>query len=109
MLREQQRWDDLGGRLYVAAALELRRGLPERSSVLLGAASRHVDHVEFFDELVLPELADLRQRLTIQLGTDSFDRAYRHGAALSLDDVAGLLESPPRPDDVDACERVKHS
>ena len=95
MLREQQRWEDLGRRLHVAAAVEFRRGRSERSAVLLGAALRRADRMEFFEELVLPELADLRERVTAQLGADSFERAFRRGAGLSLDDVATLLESAP--------------
>ena len=93
MLREQHRWEDLGRRLHVAAGVELRRGFSERSAVLLGAALRRADRMEFFEELLLPELADLRDRLTAQLGADSFERAFRRGAGLSLDDVARLLES----------------
>jgi hypothetical protein len=95
MLREQQRWEDLGRRLHVAAGVESRRGFSERSAVLLGAAYLRADRMEFFEELVLPELAELRERVTAQLGADSFERAFQHGAALSLDDIAGLLESPP--------------
>jgi predicted ATPase/DNA-binding SARP family transcriptional activator len=93
MLREQQRWEDLGRRLHVAAAVELRRGFSERSAVLLGAALRRVDRMEFFDELVLPELAHLNERLSAQLGGDSAERAFRRGAGLSLDDIAALLGS----------------
>ena len=92
LLREQQRWEDLGRRLHVAAGVEFRRGLWERSAVLLGAAARRADRMEFFEELVLPDLADLRERLTAQLDADAFERAYRRGAGLSLDDVARLLE-----------------
>ena len=93
MLREQQRWEDLGRRLHVAAGVEFRRGLPERSAVLLGAGLRRAQRMEFFEQLVLPELADLRERVTAQLGADSFERAFQRGARLSLDDVATLLES----------------
>ncbi len=93
MLREQQRWEDLGRRLHVGAAVESRRGSPERSAVLLGAALRRAQRMEFFEQLVLPELADLRERVTAQLGADSFKRAFRRGAGLSLDDVVRLLES----------------
>ena len=75
--------------------VEFRRGRSERSAVLLGAALRRADRMEFFEELVLPELADLRERVTAQLGADSFERAFRRGAGLSLDDVARLLESAP--------------
>jgi hypothetical protein len=31
------------------------------------------------------------------MGADSFERAFQRGAALSLDDIATLLESPPAP------------
>jgi hypothetical protein len=97
MLREQQRWEDLGRRLHVAAGVESRRGLSERSAVLLGAAHRRADRMEFFEEQVLPELAELRGRLTAELGADSFERAFHRGAALSLDDIAELLRSPAPP------------
>jgi predicted ATPase len=97
MLREQQRWEDLGRRLHVAAGVESRRGLSERSAVLLGAAHRRADRMEFFEELVLPELAELRERLSAQMGADSFERAFQRGAALSLDDIAILLEPPAPP------------
>ena len=92
MLRDQQRWEDLGRRLHEAAAVEFRRGYTERSAVLLGAALRRAERMEFFEQLVLPELADLRERVTAQLGADPFERAFRRGAAMSLDDVARLLE-----------------
>jgi hypothetical protein len=97
MLREQQRWEDLGRRLHVAAGVESQRGFSERSAVLLGAAYRRADRMEFFEELVLPELAELRGRLTAELGADSFEHAFQRGATLSLDEVAELLGSPERP------------
>jgi hypothetical protein len=53
--------------------------------------------MEFFEELVLPELAELRERLSAQMGADSFERAFQRGAALSLDDIATMLESPAPP------------
>jgi predicted ATPase/DNA-binding SARP family transcriptional activator len=98
MLREQQRWEDLGRRLREAALVEFRRGFTERSAVLLGAALRRAERLEFFEELILPELADLRERVAAQLGADSFEHAFRRGATLSLDDVAILLEpAAPTP------------
>jgi hypothetical protein len=87
MLREQQRWDDLGARLRIAAAAELRLGFPERSAVLLGAAERWTDHIDVEDALLLPELAALRDRLTARLGPQEFDHAYKQGAGLSADDI----------------------
>jgi predicted ATPase len=91
MLRDQQRWDDLGARLRVAAAAEFRLGLAERSAVLLGAAERWTDHIDVEDALLLPELAELRDRLNASLGPEEFDRAYEHGAALSADDLVRLV------------------
>ena len=58
--------------MYVAAAVELKDGFPERSAVLLGAALRWTDHMDYQDEM-LPELAE-------------------RGAEMALDNVARLLE-----------------
>jgi predicted ATPase len=93
MLRDQQRWDDLGARLRIAAAAELRLGFPQRSAVLLGAAERWTDHIDVEDALLLPELAELRDRLSARLGPEAFDQAYGRGAALSADDVVGLVSA----------------
>ena len=93
MLREQQRWDDVGRRLYVAAAVELKDGFPERSAVLLGAALRWTDHLDYQDEMLLPELADLGDRLSASLGVQTFARASERGAEMALDSVARLLEA----------------
>ncbi len=91
MLREQQRSEDVGRRLHVAAAVELKRGSPERSAVLLGAALRWTEHLDFQDELLLPELADLRDRLNARLGSGAFAHACERGAEMSLDGVARFL------------------
>ena len=94
MLRQQQRWDDLGGCLRLAAATELKQGSPERSAVLLGAAERWTDHVDVEDELLLPGLGDLRDRLIAHLGAHAFAQAHEHGTTLDLDRIAVLLSDP---------------
>jgi hypothetical protein len=91
MLREQQRWKDLGSRLHVAAAVELGQASPERSAVLLGAGRRLTEHLDLQDELLLPELADLRDQLSARLGKRAFENASERGAEMSLDDIAELL------------------
>ena len=91
MLREQQRWKDLGSRLHVAAAVELGQASPKRSAVLLGAGRRLTEHLDLQDELLLPELADLRDQLSARLGKRAFENASERGAEMSLDDIAELL------------------
>jgi tetratricopeptide (TPR) repeat protein len=54
MMREQQRWEDLGVCLRLAAGVELKRGSPERSAVLRGASLRWSGYVDFHSELLLP-------------------------------------------------------
>jgi hypothetical protein len=95
MLREQQRWGDLGNCLRVAAAMEFKRGCPERSAALLGAVLRLPDERDVQDELLLPELARLRADLNARLGARAFADASWRGAEMSLDDVAGLLVDTP--------------
>ena len=94
MLRDQQRWDDLGARLRVAAAAEFRLGFPERSAILLGAAERWTDHIDVEDALLLPELAELRDQLNARLGPEAFDRAYEQGASSSADELLGFVSAP---------------
>ena len=96
MLRDQQRWEDLARRLHVAAAVALKDGAPETSAVLVGAALRWTDHMDFQDELLLPELADLSDSLNARLGAEAFARATERGGAMDLDDVAGLLTARAR-------------
>ena len=93
MLLAQERWEDAARRLHVAAAVELKRGFPERSAVLLGAALRWTDHLDFQDELLLPEVSELRAKVDAQLGSEEIARALRRGAAMSLDGVAEFLAS----------------
>ncbi len=97
MLREQQRWDDLGGRVRIAAGAELRRGFPERSAILLGAAEHWTDHIDVEDVMLVPELAGLRDQLSARLGAHAVDQAYEHGATLSVGDVVSLIASPELP------------
>ena len=94
MLRQQQRWDDLGGALRLAAATELKQGSHKRSAVLLGAAERWTDHVDVEDELLLPGLGDLKKRLIAHLGAHAFAQAHEHGTTLDLDRIAVLLSDP---------------
>lgn len=96
ILREQERWADLGTRFFVAAAVELRRGATSRSAVLLGVAYRLTRRLDFQDELLLPELTDLRDQLTTQLGEQASVDAYERGAALSLDEAVSLISAPER-------------
>lgn len=91
MLRDQQRWSDLGSCLRLAAAAELKDGQVERSAELLGAASRLTEQNDFQDELLLPELGHLRDELLARLGTGAFAQASERGAAMSLDGIAALL------------------
>lgn len=91
MLRDQERWADLGGRLRVAAAIELKRDHPERSAVLLGAAMRWTDHPDFQDELLLRELPD-KARLSARLEKKAMARAFERGAGLSPDEIIRMLE-----------------
>ena len=97
MLSEQERWADLGTRLYLAAAIELQRDAPRGSAMLLGAALGLMRRLDFQDELLLPELTELRERLVERLGEPAFAEAYEHGAELSLDNVVALISaSEPR-------------
>ena len=96
MLGEQQRWEDFGRRLWVAALVELRRSFPERAAVFLGAALRRASDLEFFDELLLPELAKLPERLRATLGATAYEEAAARGATLGLDDVMAALPSQQR-------------
>jgi hypothetical protein len=91
MLGEQQRWEDFGRRLRVGALVELRRGLTKRSAVLLGAATRLATDVEFFDELLLPELVSLPEQLKARLGAAAFAEAFGRGERLSVAEVAVAL------------------
>jgi predicted ATPase/DNA-binding SARP family transcriptional activator len=93
MLRDQQRWTDLGNSLRLAAGVELRRGFSERSALLLGAATRRSDEMDFQEKMLLPELAGLADRLSEELGSEAFMGAVERGAALDLDAVAALLAS----------------
>ena len=96
MLGEQQRWEDFGRRLWVAALVELRRSFPERAAVFLGAALRRASDLEFFDEGLLPELATLPERLRATLGATAYEEAAARGAALGIDDVMAALPSQQR-------------
>jgi hypothetical protein len=91
MMREQQRWEDLGSSLRLAAGVELKQGSPERSAVLLGASLRWTDHLDFHDELLLPELAELEQQLNAALGETAFADLTERGAGMSLDSIASLF------------------
>jgi predicted ATPase/DNA-binding SARP family transcriptional activator len=91
MLREQERWEDVGRRLHVAAAVELKLGHPEGSALLLGAALRLADHLDFQDELLLPELSELRHAVKARLDTEALAHAFRRGAEMSLDEVVKFL------------------
>jgi predicted ATPase len=93
MLRDQQRWSDIGNGLRLAAAVELGRGCPERSALLLGAARRRSDQMDFQEQMLLPEVAQLAERLSAELGPEAFARASARGAALELDALTGLLGS----------------
>jgi predicted ATPase/DNA-binding SARP family transcriptional activator len=93
MLAEQQRWEDLGRRLRIAAAVELRLGSPDRSAILLGAAEHREDRIDVDDEMLLPELAQLRDRLIAQLGARAFTHASARGAAMSIDGIMRLLDA----------------
>ncbi len=93
MLREQERWADLGTRLYLAAAIELQRDAPGDSAVLLGAALGLMRRLDFQDELLLPELTELRERLVERLGEPAFAEAHEHGAEQGLDDVVALISA----------------
>jgi hypothetical protein len=93
MLAEQQRWEDLGRRLRLAAAVELKLGSPERSAILLGAAERREDHIDVDDEMLVPELHQLRDRLVAELGASAFAHASERGAGLSLDGIMRLLDA----------------
>jgi hypothetical protein len=91
MYRDQQRWADLGDLLWVAAEIESKRGAAERSAVLMGASQRWTYQLDFQNELLLPDLANLRDRLTASLGFDAFADAAQRGATMELADVAGFL------------------
>jgi predicted ATPase/DNA-binding SARP family transcriptional activator len=91
MLREQERWEDVGRRLHVAAAVEMKLGHPERSALLLAAALRLADHLDFQDELLLPELSGLRDTISARLDTEALARAFHRGAEMSLDEVVKFL------------------
>ena len=94
MLREQERWADLGTRLYLAAAIEFQRCAPARSAVLLGAALRLMRRLDFQDELLLPDLTELRGRLVERLDEPAFAEAYDRGAELDLEDAIALISTP---------------
>jgi hypothetical protein len=94
MLREQQRWPDLGGRLLVAAAVALEQGDPERSAMLLGASRRWADQLDFQDELLLPQVARLPEGLDDRIGTEAFEHACELGSAMSLDAATALVGTP---------------
>jgi hypothetical protein len=91
MMREQQRWEDLGVCLRLAAGVELKRGSPERSAVLCGASLRWSGYVDFHSELLLPELAELEQQLNAALGQAAFADLTERGAGVSLDSIASLF------------------
>lgn len=91
MLREQRRWDDLGSCLRLAAGVEFKQGSPERAGVLIGASRRWSDHLDFQDELLLPEFDDLEGQLGAVLGATAFAELSAEGAQMSLDDVASFL------------------
>jgi predicted ATPase len=92
MLREQQRWEDLGACLRLAAGVELKRASPATAAVLLGASLRWTDRLDFQDELLLPELAGLEDQLEAALGQSAFADARGRGAAMDLDAVASFVE-----------------
>ncbi len=94
MLREQQRFDDIGTCLYVAAAVELGRGFPEQSALFLGAARRLKTRLEFQFELLLPEIAELGDRLLELLGERRFAETLDGGSAMSLDELVDLISVP---------------
>ena len=87
MYRDQQRWEDLGNCLRIAAAIELKRGFPERSAVLLGASLRWTDRLDFHDNLLLPELAGLGDTLNARLGAKAFADTTDRGAGMNQDDL----------------------
>jgi hypothetical protein len=91
MLREQQRWEDLGSHLRLAAGVELKRASPATAAVLLGASLRWTARLDFQDELLLPELAGIEDQLEAALGHSTFDDALGRGAAMDLDAVAGFV------------------
>jgi predicted ATPase/DNA-binding SARP family transcriptional activator len=92
MLREQQRWEDLGACLRLAAGIELKRASPAAAAVLLGASLRWTDRLDFQDELLLPELAGLEDQLEAALGRSAFADARGRGAAMDLDAIASFVE-----------------
>jgi hypothetical protein len=49
--------------------------------------------LDFQDELLLPGLTELRERLVERLGEPEFAEAYQHGAAQGLDDVVALISA----------------
>ncbi|MBV9415767.1 MAG: hypothetical protein JO363_12370, partial [Solirubrobacterales bacterium] len=83
-----------GTRLYLAAAIEFQRCAPARSAVLLGAALRLMRRLDFQDELLLPDLTELRGRLVERLGEPAFAEAYDRGAELDLEDAIALISTP---------------
>jgi predicted ATPase len=91
MLREQERWSDLGTRLYLVAAIEFERRETGRAALLLGAALRLMRRLDFQDELLLPNLANLGERLSASLGAAPFAEAVARGERLSLDEATALL------------------
>jgi hypothetical protein len=91
MLREQRRWDDLGSCLRLAAGIEFKRGDPVRSAVLLGASRRWTTHLDFQDELLLPELSDLDEQLVARLGDVKLADLGRQGSQMTVDAIAGFL------------------
>jgi hypothetical protein len=77
--------------LYLAAAIEFERRETGRAAVLLGAALRLMRRLDFQDELLLPNLANLGERLRASLGMAPFAEAVARGERLSLDDSTALL------------------
>jgi hypothetical protein len=93
MYRDQQRWDDLGSCLRLAAWIECRLGNTEPSAVLLGASLRWTDHLDFQDSLLLPEVAVIGDNLEAGLGAETFREATARGASMDFDELATLLET----------------
>jgi predicted ATPase/DNA-binding SARP family transcriptional activator len=91
MFCAQERWEDAGRRLHVAAAVESKIGFAERAALLMGAGLRWADRLDFQDELLLPEVSELRTTIDARLGTEALALAFHRGAAMALDEVVKYL------------------
>jgi predicted ATPase/DNA-binding SARP family transcriptional activator len=91
MMCEQGRWQDVGRSLRLAAGMELKRDAPDRSAVLLGASRRWTSCLDFQDELLLPELADLDELLAARLGEGLLAELGRQGSEMTVDGIASFL------------------